>query len=376
MCYHFPRLLVVLGTTANTTGIMRSSTGFSERNLHDLFSRTPVTPLDDSRKIVIFSDLHLGNGGRTDDFVTNADMFQQVLSRYYLTRGHTLILNGDIEELQRFRLRDILHRWESVYRLFDQYRDEGRLHRLVGNHDMDLVHRAGHDFNVEDALRFDYDGHPLFVFHGHQTMVKFERCNRLVGFGLRYFANPLRITNYSVAHDSGKRFRTEQRVYEFASARRVLAIVGHTHRPLFESMSKVDSLKFEIERLCRKYPKVSADKKRSIEQTIHRHKLELTRIRQEDDDNAMVASLYNAHLLIPCTFNSGTVIGRRGMTSIEIEDGRIALVHWFDEVRSTKYLKHADYRTDALPGTRYHRVVIKSESLSYIFARIKLLAGP
>jgi len=207
-------------------------------------------------------------------------------------------------------------------------------------------------------------------------MVKFERYNRLVGFGLRYFANPLRITNYSVAHDSGKRFRTEQRVYEFASARRVLAIVGHTHRPLFESMSKMDSLKFEIERLCRKYPRASAGKKRSIEQTIHRHKLELTRIRQEDDDNAMVASLYNAHLLIPCTFNSGTVIGRRGMTCIEIEGGRIALVHWFDEDRSTKYLEHADYKTDALPGTRYHRVVIKSESLSYIFARIKLLAGP
>ncbi|MCK4515952.1 MAG: metallophosphoesterase family protein, partial [Spirochaetaceae bacterium] len=228
---------------------MRSSNSFSERNLHDLFSRTPVTPLDDSRKIVIFSDLHLGDGDQTDDFVTNADMFQQVLSRHYLTRGHTLILNGDIEELQRFRLFDILNRWESVYRLFDQYRDEGRLHRLVGNHDMDLVHRAGHDFRVNDALRYDYEGHPLFVLHGHQTMVKLERYNRLVGFGLRYFANPLRITNYSVAHNSGKRFRTERRVYEFAAAHRVLTVMGHTHRPLFESMSKVDSLKFEIERL-------------------------------------------------------------------------------------------------------------------------------
>ena len=354
---------------------MRSNNKFSERNLHGLFSRTPVTPLGDRQKIVIFSDLHLGNGGRTDDFVTNSDIFQQVLARYYLIRGHTLILNGDIEELQRFRLRDILDRWESVYRLFNQYQDEGRLHRLVGNHDMDLVHRTDHDFNVQDALRYDYDGNPLFVYHGHQTMIKFERYNRLVGFGLRYIANPLRITNYSVAGDRGKRFRTERRAYEFAAAHRVLTIMGHTHRPLFESMSKVDSLKFEIERLCRNYPGASADDQRSIEQRIHSHKLELTRIREKDDDSAKVASLYNEHLLIPCTFNSGTVIGRRGMTSIEIENGRIALVHWFDEVRSQKYLEDADYKTDALAGTRYHRVVIKSESLSYIFARIKLLAG-
>ncbi len=304
---------------------MRSSNNFSERNLQGLFTRTPVTPLDDSQKIVVFSDLHLGNGGRTDDFVTNADMFQQVLADYYLNRGHTLILNGDIEELQRFRLPDILGRWESVYRLFSQYRDAGRLHRLVGNHDMDLINRADHEFNVLGALRYDYEGYALFVFHGHQTMVRFERYNRLVGIGLRYVANPLKITNYSVAHDSGKRFRTEQR---------------------------------------------------SIEQIIHGHKQELTRIREKDDSRAQVASLYNADFLIPCTFNSGTVVGKRGMTCIEIQDGHIALAHWFDEARSNKYMKHADYTTDALPGTGFHRVVIKRESLDYIFTRIELLAGP
>jgi len=88
-----------------------------------------------------------------------------------------------------------------------------------------------------------------------------------------------------------------------------------------------------------------------------------------------VAGLYNSHLLVPCTFNSGSVIGKRGMTCIEIEDGRIALVHWFDEGRSRRYLEHVDYRTAALPGTPYHRVVIKSESLDYIFTRIQLLAG-
>jgi hypothetical protein len=63
------------------------------------------------------------------------------------------------------------------------------------------------------------------------------------------------------------------------------------------------------------------------------------------------------------------------MTCIELSDGSITLAHWFDEKRSQKYLQYADYDTQVLPGTDYHRVEIKSESLDYIFTRIRLLAG-
>lgn len=355
---------------------MTRGNSFSSRNLQELLDATPVRALNDASRLVFFSDLHLGNGGRTDDFLANSAMFEHVLSRYYLEGGHTLILNGDIEELQRFRLDDILARWSPVYDCFDEFRSRDRLIRLIGNHDMDLPHIRGHDFEPLDALRYDFDGHTIFVFHGHQTAAWFARYNRLAGLGLRYIANPLRITNFSVAHDSVKRFRTEERAYNFASANRLLSIMGHTHRPLFESMSKVDSLKFEIERLCRKYPKASPKKKRSIEERIADHKQELKQIREEDDDRATVASLYNAHLLIPCTFNSGTVVGKRGMTCLEIENGRISLVHWFDELKSRKYMQYAHLKTEVLGTTPFHRVILKSESLDYIFTRIKLLAGP
>jgi UDP-2,3-diacylglucosamine pyrophosphatase LpxH len=354
---------------------MQRNDEFSRRNLSRLFSQTPVEELRESDRVVIFSDLHLGNGSRTDDFAWNSDMFLHVLREHYQENGYSLILNGDIEELQRFSLTDIRARWESVYELFDEFRQQGRLRRLVGNHDMDLLRLPEHDFDVRHALRFSYHGDTLFVFHGHQTSVRFEKYNHLVGFGLRYFANPLKITNYSVAHDSQKRFRTEQRVYEFASSNQLMAIIGHTHRPLFESMSKIDSIKFEIERLCRKYPKASARKQRAIEHTISRHKSELGRIRESGDETASVASLYNANLLIPCMFNSGTVVGERGMTCLELRDGGISLAHWFDEKRSRKYLQDADYSTEALPGTGYHRVEIKSDTLEYIFTRIRLLAG-
>ncbi len=348
---------------------------FSFRNLTDLYRATPVTMLDPSARIVIFSDLHVGNGSRTDDFLPNSGLFLTVLGSYYLENRYKLILNGDIEELQRFRLPDIMSRWSAVYDLFALFEREHGFLRLVGNHDLDLLGRTDHPFRIGEALRFSYHENSIFVLHGHQTTTRFERFNKLYGFGLRYFANPLKIRNYTVAHDSRKRFRTEERVYEFASANKVLSIIGHTHRPLFESMSKVDSLKFEIERLCRKYPKVSQKKQRQIEQKVEGYRIELEQIDSADHEAASSSSLYNANLVVPCLFNSGTVIGKRGMTCLEIGNDRIALVHWFDESRNRKYLRYDNYETQQLPGTDYHRVEMKSDTLDSIFARIKLLAG-
>lgn len=347
---------------------------FSMANLCALFDRTPVTQLGGDERIVIFSDLHLGDGGRSDDFLGNSDLFLRVANDHYLARGFHLILNGDVEELQRFSLTAIRRHWTRVYALFDRFQREGRLTRLYGNHDMDLRDRYKDEFPIQEAVRFAHNSDTMFVLHGHQTSRRFERYNRLVGLGLKIFAKPLNIKNYSVSYDSRKRFKTEQCVYEFASKNRVMTLIGHTHRPLFESLSKLDNIKFEIERLCRKYPRASATKQTTIERAITSHRDELKRIRRDKRDTASVASLYNADLVVPCMFNSGAVIGKRGLTCLEIAKGRIALVHWFDDKRSQRYLHYANYRTTPLAGTDYHRVRIKRENLDYIFTRIKLLA--
>ncbi len=347
---------------------------FSFANLSRLYRRLERRPLTNGDRYVIFSDLHLGNGSGTDDFAENSDMFISVLGQHYFPAGHTLILNGDIEELQRFRLPDIMQRWAGAYALFEAFENEGRFYRIFGNHDFDLTRHRPDEMVLHEGLRFAYGDHDVFVFHGHQTSKTFVHHNRWVEFGLRYIANPLKIKNYSVAHNSMKRFRTERRVYEFASRRKVMSIIGHTHRPLFESMSKVDTIKFEIERLCRKYPKAGSNKRRGIESRIESYKKELRHIREHDGRHAEVASLYNANLVVPCMFNSGTVVGKRGMTCLEIVHGQIALVHWFDSRRSEKYLKSDTYNARRLHATPYFRVVMKEENLDYIFSRITLLS--
>ncbi len=347
---------------------------FGAQNLAALYDRTPVRRLSDRDRYIIFSDLHMGNGKGSDDFAPNSELFLRVLGEYYLPTPYRLILNGDVEELQRYSLESIMSRWEAVYELFSRFEEEGRLDRLFGNHDMALQSIRSPKIELKEAIRFDYHGNEIFVFHGHQTSKRFEVYNDWFGFVLKYFANPLRIKNYEVSHDSVKRFRVEQRVYSFASSAKVLSIIGHTHRPLFESMSKIDSLKFEIERLIRKYPKSSKKKKPDIERRIHEYKAELLKAHADTDDEASTASLYRENLVVPCMFNSGCVLGKRGMTALEIDRGQMRLVHWFDRKRSEKYLSYEEYNTERLPKSDFYRVVIKEESLDYIMSRIKLLA--
>jgi predicted phosphodiesterase len=361
---------------------------FSMRNLAELHARSEQRVLTDEDRIVIFSDLHMGNGSRNDDFVPNGDLFASVLSRYYAEQGYHLILNGDVEDLQRFSMRAIVRRWPDVYHALRDVSEAGGITRIVGNHDIDLLEggpavgpiaMAGHETWPEtytepilEGLRLMHRSGELFLFHGHQTSRWYEKHNNIVRLLLRYLANPLHIGNYTVAADSRKRFRTERRVYEFATHHKLMAVIGHTHRPLFESMSKSDSLQFEIERLCRKYPK--SRKQPKIEARIDVLKRELMDFMQEKGERDEPSSLYREHLLVPSMFNSGCVLGKRGMTCLEIDSSHLSLVYWYDDNRAQKFLQYRADEVEALENTTYRRTVIKRDSLDYIFSRIRLLA--
>ena len=347
----------------------------SERNLIDLYERTPKQPLASGDRYVIVSDLHMGNGGRADDFKGNADLFETVMRDYYLSGAYKLILNGDVEELQRFRLEAIQRRWSRIYDIFSRFAAETELIRLVGNHDIELYWDTPDDFEVQEALRFDFGGDDIFVFHGHQSNPRLLRYSTLIRLVLRYIATPLQVHHFEVSHDSEKKFRTERRVYSFAGSHKVLSVIGHTHRPLFESMSKVDSIKFEIERLVREYPQSEPEKRQRIEAAIETHKRELVRVRNTHSHENHRESLYNENLVVPSLFNSGCVIGKRGMTVLELDgSGKISLAHWFDRRRSRKYLQYEPYETTQLEDTDYFRVEMQTDSLDYVLSRVKLLA--
>jgi len=346
-----------------------------QKRLERLLRAAPELDPGPDHRLVIFSDLHLGDGGGNDDFKKNADLFLALLRRHYLEKDFTLILNGDIEELARFSLARIATRWLEVYGVWAEFAARGALIKLVGNHDLALLRRRPDDlpFPVSEALKIRLGDKSLFVVHGHQTSHLNWAFQTLGILFLRWLLHPLGIGNYTVARSSSRRFRVEKRIYRFARRKKVMTLIGHTHPPLFESLSRLDTLKIEIENLCRQYPQAASEQKLELQQKLARLKKEYVKLQQDDRQVRRRENLYHDGPLLPCLFNSGCGIGRHGVTAIEIVRGRAALVYWFDRRRSEKYLSAAGYESQRLGESDYYRVVLKEEDLDYIFTRINLL---
>ncbi len=345
--------------------------------LQRLYEEARVIGLTDRDRWVIFSDLHVGNRTRRDDFLRNGPMFIRVLGEHYLPGGYSLLLNGDVEELHRFWLVDILKAWGDLYGLLRQFVGRQRLVKTIGNHDVLLELEMDYPLRdtLSEAVRLQYGEDTLFLFHGHQASRLHGRVNQASGFLLRYVAKPLGLHPRSVSLDNERRFRVERRVYDFSQSQRIASIIGHTHRPLFESLSKQDALQIRIEQLCRVYPSSPGEERERLSVEIREAREELDRLYMKDGREPAWHSLYNSRLLVPCLFNSGTVIGKRGMTALEIAAGRISLVYWFDATRGSRFLDSLEYIPERLAGTDYYRVALEQDSLDYIFTRTRLLAG-
>jgi predicted phosphodiesterase len=345
------------------------------RKLSRLYQRAPVLRLGAKDKLVIFSDLHLGDGGADDDFAKNADLFASVLKKHYERHKFILALNGDIEELMRFPMARIKEHWQDIYALWEKFAARGALYKTVGNHDQRLLRCKPGELSpaVIESLRLEMGAKRLWLFHGHQVSRLNWLFQTLGRLALRWLLHPLGIGNYIVARSSRRRFRVEKRVYLHARTKKLLALIGHTHRPLFESLSRLDTLKIEIENLCRRYPHAPAGRKRELEEKLARIKKEYAQLRQKDRQLVRGENLYHPGPLLPCLFNSGCGIGRNGITAIELAGGRIALVYWIDRQRSEKFFDGEGYEPHRLDGTDYYRVVLKEEELDYVFTRINLL---
>lgn len=344
--------------------------------LYSVYKKAPIREIGDSDRFVIFSDLHLGNGSSSDDFGRNGDLFSTVLEQRYLPEKYTLILNGDIEELQKFRFDDIYRKWSKLYFLFSAFKRGAGLVKIIGNHDAELALERGDHFSGDlyESYCLRYGGRDILIFHGHQASKYFQRRNKLAGWLLRYLIRPLRVKNFSVSHDSKKQYKTERRVYQFSTRNKILSIIGHTHRPLFESLSKADALKYKIEHYLRRYSRCSGPERDTIAAEVRRLKEELASVYTSHPEYGLRSSLYNREIIVPSLFNSGCVIGKRGITGIEIAGGKIALVHWFDSSRSSKYFNYNGLKPEQLGDTGYYRMLLKEDSLEYVFARIELLS--
>jgi predicted phosphodiesterase len=289
------------------------------------------------------------------------------------------VLNGDIEELLKFPLYAIETQWNEFYPLFRSFQHNGFFWKTWGNHDAPLLDEKEYQLSdyLLESLKFHYKEESLLLFHGHQASVfmweTFPMVSHLAVLILRYLAKPTGIKNFSVAHNSRRRFAVEKAIYEFSNREKIVSIIGHTHRPLFESLSKLDFLNYKIEDLCRHYPTTIGEERSAVRQQMQTMKKELEACYQQGKKIGLRSGIYHT-LTIPSLFNSGCTIGKRGITALEIEGNTIRLVGWYNSKEHPRFATNHNQTPHQLASTNYYRTILNEEPLDYIFSRLHLLA--
>jgi predicted phosphodiesterase len=339
------------------------------------FAREASMHLSAGDKALVINDFHMASDSR-DDLEPNGDLVMRMLEDYYLPRGYTLILNGDVEELQRCSLESIRRKWRNLYRIFDAFAESGRFYKLLGNHDGDLIFEKDYPYPLYEALRIKTEGLPIFVYHGHQSSAVYTTFNRIVQGVLRYLVWPLGFKNITAPRSPHRHFHVEKEAYAFSLQNRCISIIGHTHRPLVESLGRFDFIKFEIERLCRDYPLSEQVEQQRIAGEVQALLGELGKLRRSERREGLRQSLYGDDMRVPCLFNSGSVISRRGITAIELDSTTIRLVYWFREGEERKFIRRGNYPIESLSPTPFRRTILNQDRLDFIQARIELLGPP
>ena len=285
------------------------------QKLSQIYNGSPVINLDQSDRTVVFSDMHMGDGRAGDDFRATSGQFGEILEKYYHDGGYKLVLNGDVEDLYKFRLKNIVERWRDVYDIFNRFTEDTSLFKLIGNHDWNVQLNLPRYFFAKhyQALRMKIGEGMLFFLHGHQASRYIDHLYNFSRAFSRTFARPMGIRNTSLKIDKDYISPLERRLSEFSLANRILTFMGHTHKPHFGYFSK-----------------------------------------------------------IPGVFNSGCSMGRKGISALEIEGGKVSLVHWVDSKLSRIYDRIGDLNPFQVKGTRSYRIVLDSADLESIFRSVRI----
>jgi len=349
---------------------------FINRLSNDELEDNSILDISTGGKVLIISDLHMGAGLR-DDLYHNGELLTCILEDYYFKNGWFLVLNGDIEELHRYSLDEIRENWAGLYRVFNLFNRENRLYKIIGNHDDKLLflRNTSYPYPIHTLIKIETGVIPAYVYHGHQLSSFYVKFNWLLGLLVRFILKPFGIKNITDSRSPLKRFQIEKMAYAFSLKNNCLSIIGHTHRALFESLGRFDYIKFEIERLCYDYPSSVGEDRNRIENEVTALRKELGKLKRKERRDVLRQSLYGDELPVPCLFNSGCAVGKKGLTAIEMTNKDISLVYWFTEGKSKKFVTRGGYDIENIPSRPYHKAVLNHNKLDYVFARIKLLGN-
>lgn len=191
---------------------------------------------------LIVNDLHIGGGGKADDFMYQSMAFIRLM-RMCLRKEIPLILDGDIFELGQFRPDEIRARWGAVFDLMRQLHDAGLLFYICGNHDLDPSIMCDFSNAVHDHLYINTGVSNILVEHGHRVDSMNAKPGAWHHVGLWLLRKVEgRFPDIDVRYNrsASRKRAVKAEDLKFAGAARMLledddsldlVVFGHTHRP-------------------------------------------------------------------------------------------------------------------------------------------------
>jgi len=213
-------------------------------------------PLDECSRYVLISDCHRGTGTVYDNFLKNRHLYLAALEHYY-RRNFFYIELGDGEELWENRDRNQIQTYhEDVYCMLCRFKQQGRMLRLFGNHNMELREKqkkgteTAENYrrrreNCENFLKEDLKesvllenrsgGRDICLIHGHQADFFNSVLWKLSRFLVRYVWKPLEHFGVNDPTSAAKNFKKQSRyercMAEWAEEKDMYLAAGHSHRP-------------------------------------------------------------------------------------------------------------------------------------------------
>ena len=278
---------------------------------------------------IIFSDQHKGAGNFADDFGYAAANYQAALN-YYNQQQFTFISLGDSEELWENTLDAVKKHNKSSFTIETEFLKRKAFVKIFGNHDLfwgndplaayQIEKIYGEQLKVFEGiiLTTTITDQPLSIFltHGHQGDVASDGNWFSKWFVSRVWAPLqayLRINPNTPAFSNQLKTVHNQLMYEWAAVQQSVLITGHTHQPVFNSLTHLERIYIKL------------DAARKANDAIEEEKL-LAQLKKEKIMGAEIPAFSASK---PNYFNAGCCCFSDGdITGLEITEGKIRLIKW------------------------------------------------
>lgn len=284
-----------------------------------------------SQRIILFSDQHKGGRNAKDDFMLAEKNYLTALN-YYEAEKYLLINLGDAEELWKNSVATVIKSNREIFTREQNFIQRNAFYKIVGNHDLywkedplawiTLKKIYGKNIPVYEGLVFNLplngNTNRILCTHGHQGDKQSDGnafskwfVSKIWGPLQSYFElNP----NTPSCNNEKKSLHNEY-MYEWSAKQNgLLLVTGHTHQPVFKSLTHLERLYLDLENAIARHDR---EQIKSIEAEIPRRQKEY---------NIVNVSFRN---LLPSYFNTGCCCFDDGtITGIEIIDHEILLIKW------------------------------------------------